>query len=178
MSAFDGNDELKKMMDFPKDHHSAFTAGYLNGQKSICDTLVKDVEKQNDALVLQIGELTKDRDSWKAAYESAVQKINEWSGKAVEIQGEKAAVQIELKEQLRLNERMKNVVDAACAYETYLSFDDLNSAYRDRREATDAFAKAVGEWKTWLPEKRNNESSKCCCDLVKAGHGGYCPLHG
>lgn len=27
-------------------------------------------------------------------------------------------------------------------------------------------------------EKRVEGGQKCCCDLVKAGHGGYCQLHG
>lgn len=55
---------------------------------------------------------------------------------------------------LRLErERMRNVVDAACALESILGFDDLNSAYRNRRETMDAFVQAVGEWKAWLPGK-------------------------
>lgn len=26
-------------------------------------------------------------------------------------------------------------------------------------------------------KKRVESGPKCCCNLVKAGHGGYCPLH-
>lgn len=63
-----------------------------------------------------------------------------------------------LKEELRLKDlqadQMRDVVDAACAYESILGFDDLNSAYQSRREVTDAFVKAVGAYKTRLPEKR------------------------
>lgn len=59
-------------------------------------------------------------------------------------------------------ERMRNVVDAACALESFFGHDDLNSAYRNRREATDAFVKAVAVWKTWLPEKRIGVVSGHC----------------
>jgi|ERR1700687_1839049 len=61
-------------------------------------------------------------------------------------------------DQLRLQlEEMREVVDAACAYESILGFDDLNSAYQNRREVTDAFVKAVGAYKTRLPQKPKDE---------------------
>lgn len=44
----------KKMFDFPESHHDAFTAGYLNGQKSIVDTLLKDANLEVEALKLKL----------------------------------------------------------------------------------------------------------------------------
>lgn len=79
---------------------------------------------------------------------------------------------------------MQDVVDAACAYESILGFDDLNSAYRNRREVTDAFVKAVGAFKTRLPQKPKCEhewvdarnkvvtSGEVClkCNSIRAGN--------
>ena len=53
--AFQDNDQPKKMMEFPKDHHEAFTAGYLHGQRSIYTTMVKDAHEVIKQLV-EIGD--------------------------------------------------------------------------------------------------------------------------
>lgn len=49
------NDEPKKMMEFPKEHHEAFSAGYLHGQRSIYTTMVKDAREALKQLV-EIGD--------------------------------------------------------------------------------------------------------------------------
>lgn len=45
------NGEPKKMMEFPKEHHEAFSAGYLHGQRSIFLTMVKDAREALKQLV-------------------------------------------------------------------------------------------------------------------------------
>lgn len=74
----------------------------------------------------------------------------------------KASIEEEREKQMLLLQvdQMRDVVDAACAYESILGHDDLNSAYRNRREVTDAFVKAVGAYKTRLPGKRVSETER------------------
>jgi hypothetical protein len=71
---------------------------------------------------------------------------------------------------------MRDVVDAACAYESFMGFDDLNSAYRNRREATDAFVKAVAAYKTRLPEKRKDECAPVRHEMARALERNTCPV--
>lgn len=49
--AIQENDQPKKMMEFPKEHHEAFSAGYLHGQRSIYVTMVKDAREALKELV-------------------------------------------------------------------------------------------------------------------------------
>lgn len=120
-------------------------------------------------LVKQYGEFAAEMDAKEAELKAALLQKGDLNIKVLQLEAEVAKWRAELNgsenahaDTLRLVERMQNVVDAACALESFFGHDDLNSAYRNRREATDAFVKAVAAWKTWTPEKRKDES-RCSC---------------
>src|SRR6266404_1628374 len=100
-----------------------------------CFKYPENIQKFRDELAA----LKKDRDEWR----DAAQKERDYSI-GVEENRDNIVLQID---------QMRDVVDAACAYETFMGHDELNSAYRNKRETTDAFVKAVGAYKTRLPEK-------------------------
>lgn len=66
--------------------------------------------------------------------------------------------------ELQLGEAMK-----ACPWATHS---------KDHTEPKHCIASLAALIEMRQTEKRIYEPPKCCCDLVKAGHGGYCQLHG